>query len=187
LPELPQVSGYGVDGALIAFAASLMDAKEPPRRYARVDHIALAVRELEPAVALFRDVLGFKLIRRLSTRGTHTGMLSAEMEHNGIRFVLCQGTEPESQVCRLIENYGPGVAHIALEVEDVPGTVAALSAGGLDFDTKVIAGPGLTQAFSSRCANTGMCFEFIARSNESGFLDANVQQLFDQLERADKY
>jgi 4-hydroxyphenylpyruvate dioxygenase-like putative hemolysin len=119
--------------------------------------------------------------------GSRTGMISAEMEHNGVKFVLCQGTEPESQVSRLVNHYGPGVAHIALEVDDVQAAVGDLRARGLDFDTSVIQGPGLTQAFSSRCDNSGLSFEFIARGGEAGFLESNVQELFEQLERSGAY
>jgi methylmalonyl-CoA/ethylmalonyl-CoA epimerase len=155
--------------------------------YRRIDHVAIAVRELEPAVEFYCGVLGFQLIRRLCIQGKKTGMLSAELEHNGIKFVLVQGTEPESQVSQLIENFGPGVAHIAMEVEDVAGTVKELQARGLRFDTSVIEGPGLVQAFSSRCSNSGVSFELIKRTSEHGFLSSNVQQLFEQLERSGAY
>lgn len=155
--------------------------------YRRIDHIALAVADLEQAIALFQQVMGFALVRRRRIQGRTTGMLSAEMEANGIRFVLCQGTEPESQVSRLVENFGVGLAHVALEVEDVGRTVATLREKGLAFDTGVIEGPGLTQAFSSRCGNTGMSFELIRRDGEQGFLEDNIQALFDQLEQSGKY
>jgi methylmalonyl-CoA/ethylmalonyl-CoA epimerase len=160
---------------------------DPHRNYIKIDHIAIAVRNLDVAVEFFSKTLGFELTRRLTTRGQRTGMISAEMEHNGIKFVLCQGTEPESQVSKLISNYGPGVAHIALEVKDVVSIVDDLSARGLRFDTSVVQGPGLTQAFSSRCTNSGLSFEFINRNAESGFLESNVQQLFDQLEKSGAY
>lgn len=152
--------------------------------YARIDHIAIAVKDLESAIAFYVDVLGFTLMRRLHVRGKRTGMLSAEIEHNGIKFVLCQGTEEDSQVSRLISAFGPGVAHIALEVDDVHSAVTQLRAKGLNFDTSVIEGEGLTQAFSARCANSGMSIEFIARGKEQGFLESNVQSLFEQLENA---
>lgn len=157
------------------------------RQYLRIDHVAFAVRDLEPAIELFERVLGFTLMRRLEIRGKKTGMISAEMEHNGIKFVLCQGTEPESQVAQLIENHGPGVAHIALEVDDPHTITAELEELGLSFDTSVIQGPGLIQVFSSRCPNSGASFEFIRRTSEEGFLQENVQELFEQLERSGKY
>lgn len=155
--------------------------------FKNIDHIALAVVNLEEAIVLFRDILGFELRQRRTITGKLSGMVSAEMEGNGMSFVLCQGTEPESQVARLVRNFGPGVAHIALEVDDVDETVEALKSRGLDFDTTVIRGPGLTQAFSSRCLNSGMSFEIIRREGEQGFLESNVQSLFEQLERSGKY
>lgn len=156
-------------------------------RYKRIDHVAFAVRDLESAIRLFEDVLGFTLVRRLQIRGSKTGMISAEFEHNDIKFVLCQGTEPESQVSQLIEHHGPGVAHIALEVEDPRELASELQERGLAFDTSVIEGPGLIQVFSARCANSGASFEFICRTSEQGFLEENVQQLFEQLESSGKY
>lgn len=155
--------------------------------FQRIDHIALAVRDLEAAIHMFKDILGFELKRRLSIKGKKTGMISAELESNGIRFVLCQGTEPESQVSQLVHQFGVGVAHIALEVNDVDNTVEVLTDHGLQFDTTVIRGAGLTQAFSTRCLNTGLSFEIIHRNGENGFLESNVQQLFDQLETSGKY
>jgi 4-hydroxyphenylpyruvate dioxygenase-like putative hemolysin len=155
--------------------------------YRRIDHIALAVADLEQAIVLFETVMGFRLVRRRRIQGRRSGMISAEMEANGIRFVLCQGTEEESQISRLVEHFGVGIAHVALEVDDVDGTMQALRDRGLGFDTDVIHGPGLTQAFSSRCGNTGMSFELISRQGEEGFLDDNIQALFDQLERSGKY
>jgi 4-hydroxyphenylpyruvate dioxygenase-like putative hemolysin len=159
----------------------------PARAYRKIDHIAIAVRDLEEGVRFFTEVLGFCLIRRLKVNGAKTGMISAELEHNGIKFVLCQGTEPESQVSRLIDNYGPGVGHIALEVENVESTVDALRDNGVRFDTTVIQGPGLKQAFSTRDKNSGLSFEFIQRTGEEGFLEENVRQLFEQLEKGDSY
>jgi methylmalonyl-CoA/ethylmalonyl-CoA epimerase len=155
--------------------------------YRRIDHIALAVSDIEQAIALFQNILGFELKRRLHVAGAHTGMLSAEFEANGIRFVICQGTEPESQVSRLVENFGVGLAHIALEVDDVDETVGQLRGKGLEFDTSVIRGPGLTQAFSSRCGVTGLSFEFINRHGAEGFVDANIHDLFRQLEQSGKF
>ncbi|MCC7248183.1 MAG: VOC family protein [Lysobacter sp.] len=159
------------------------EAGPPGDGYLQIDHLAIAVRDLEQAIVFYRDVLGFTLMRRLVTRGRSTGMISAEMEFNGIRFVLCQGTEQASQVSRLIDEYGPGVAHVAMRVNDVCSTVNDLSARGMAFDTNVIEGPGLRQAFTTRCDNSGLSFEFIQRdSGQEGFVDTNVEQLFHQLE-----
>ncbi|MER9774916.1 VOC family protein [Mesorhizobium sp. M0220] len=152
-----------------------------------IDHIALAVHKLDDAIHLFQDVLGFKLRRRLHIKGKKTGMVCADMVRNDMCFVLCQGTEPESQVSQLVQNCGVGLAHVALAVDDVSAAVNTLRERGLSFDTTIIEGPGLTQAFSSRCPNTGISFELIHRNGEEAFLENNVQELFEQLEQAGKY
>lgn len=148
-----------------------------------IDHIAIAVRDLEAAIHYYTNVLGFRLIRRRTVRGQYSGMIAAEVEQNLIRLVLLQGTDPASQVCQLIENYGPGVAHIALAVDDVNAHVERMRDKGMAFDTDVIASPGLTQIFSSRDPNSGLSFELIQRAEQADFSEENVQELFAQLEK----
>jgi methylmalonyl-CoA/ethylmalonyl-CoA epimerase len=156
-------------------------------RYQKIDHIAIAVRDLESAITFFTDILGFTLVKRLEVRGRRTGMISAELEHRDIKFVLLQGTEPDSQVSKLVSNYGPGVAHIALAVDEARDTAKQLAVRGLEFETSVIEGPGLRQVFTRRDNNSGLSFEFIERSSEHGFLPESVQSLFQQLEDADAF
>lgn len=155
--------------------------------FAKIDHIAIAVRDLEPAITYFTEVLGFSLVRRLEVRGRRTGMKSAELEHRDIKFVLCQGTEPDSQVSRLVTEFGPGVAHIAFAVDGVGVAKEQLEERGAAFETSIIEGPGLRQVFTKRDHNSGLVFEFIERSSEGGFLEENVRNLFEQLENADAY
>lgn len=153
----------------------------------RIDHIAIAVQDLDQAIAFYCNTLGFQLLRRRLITGTQSGMISAEIAHNGIKFVLCQGTEAISQVSQLIAHYGCGVAHIALAVDDVETAAQTLRARGLGFDTSIIRSEGLTQIFSTRDRNSGLSFEFIERSGEEGFSNDNVQQLFEQLEQSGAY
>lgn len=165
----------------------LNQIKEPREVYNRIDHIAIAVHELEAGIEFFCNTMGFTLTQRRVIHGKKTGMISAEIEHNNIKFVLCQGTEPESQVSRLVENFGPGVAHIAFNVSNVEAVAKTLTEDGLKWDTTVIKGAGLGQIFSSRDPNSGLSFEFIERGGEEGFLEENVNELFAQLEKADAY
>jgi methylmalonyl-CoA/ethylmalonyl-CoA epimerase len=155
--------------------------------YRKIDHIAIAVRDLEAAIQFFTEVLNFTLQRRLTIRGSRTGMNSAEMIHGDIKFVLCQGTEPESVISRLVNDYGPGIAHIALAVDDVHKTTDILRKTGATFNTSVIEGPGLRQVFTRRDENSGLSFELTERTSEEGFLEENVQNLFEQLENSQSY
>ncbi len=153
------------------------------RQYHQIDHIAFAVLDLEKAIQFFTQTLGFELGPRRLTEGERTGMISAEVHLQGVKFVLCQGTTPESPISRLVDKHGPTVHHVALSVDDVEATREDLLLRGVEFTTNVINGPGLTQAFTGREVNTGLMLEFVHRNGEEGFLDSNVSALFKQLEQ----
>ncbi len=152
-----------------------------------IDHIAIAVPELEASIEFFTKVLGFELGERRRTEGTTTAMISAVIKAGPLTFVLIQGTSPQSQVSRYVEHYGPGVQHIAIAVENIEGVAAGLKDSGLEFDTTIIRSPGLQQIFSHRDAGSGLMIEFIDRSGTGDFTDSSVQELFSQLEAKDSF
>ncbi|HYL04915.1 MAG TPA: VOC family protein [Thermoanaerobaculia bacterium] len=151
-----------------------------------IDHIAIAVHDLEESIGLYTRVLGFELVERRKTEGKTTAMVSAVLKAGPITIVLLQGTTPESQVSKYVEHYGPGVQHLAIAVENLPELAEELKAEGLKFDTTVITSPGLRQIFSHRDPGSGMMFELIERLG-GDFSDQSVQQLFQQLEAKDSY
>jgi methylmalonyl-CoA/ethylmalonyl-CoA epimerase len=155
--------------------------------FLRIDHLAIAVESLEDAIVFYRDTLKLPLIERRETLGKSSGMRSAVMSAGNFQIVLIEGTGPESQVSRYIERYGPGVQHVAFEVQDIENTQRALAENGLEFSTSILVAPGLRQAFSKRDPTSGMMFELIERTGEEGFQDSNTTQLFEELEKADAY
>lgn len=151
-----------------------------------IDHVAIAVPDLEQAIKFYTEVLGFELHERRKTEGKVTAMISALVKAGPITFVLVQGTSPESQVSKFIEHFGPGVQHVAIGVKDLPEMAEELKAAGMEFDTTVIQSPGLRQIFTKRDPGSGMMYEFIERMG-GDFSDESVQQLFLQLEQKDSY
>lgn len=153
-----------------------------------LDHVALAVPDLEEAVAFYRDVLGFEVLERRETKGKFTGMVSAVTRCGPLVFVLVQGTSAESQVSRYIARYGAGVQHVAVEVRDLPKVMEGLKASGMKFDTTLIQGSGIRQAFTHRDEASGMMYELIERQEPDGhFTDESVGELFRQLEESGSY
>ncbi|WP_045857566.1 VOC family protein [Teredinibacter purpureus] len=154
----------------------------------RIDHIAIAVNNIDEALFLYEDVFGFELLARRDIQGQFTGMRSAELDAGGFKIVLVQGTDPESQVSRYVEKYGTGVQHVAVEVSDVDFVEKTLASSGIKFATNVIRGKELTQIFTQRDTNSGMMFEFISRSASGAkFEENNILSLFKQLEAAEAY
>lgn len=155
--------------------------------FRRIDHLAIAVCNLEEAIAYYSDTLGMSLVERRSTSGKRTGMLSAVMDAGAFKIVLIEGVGEDSQVSRFIQHFGQGVQHVAFEVEDIEATAASLQKAGMSFSTSLLSGAGLKQIFSTRDPVSGMVYELIERVGEDGFQDDNVNNLFLQLEEADSF
>ncbi|MCJ8271630.1 MAG: VOC family protein [Psychrosphaera sp.] len=151
----------------------------------RIDHLAIAVPDLEEALSYYLDVLGFTLESRLETNGNYTGMVSAVVRAAKFSIVLLQGTTPSSQVSRFVTEHGGGVQHVAFEVENLENTRKVLEARGQTFITDIIEGPGLKQFFTARDKASGMMFEYIQRVDNDGFAKESVAKLFKQMEEAD--
>ncbi|HEV3457114.1 MAG TPA: VOC family protein [Thermoanaerobaculia bacterium] len=166
--------------------ASATSAPDLGKFATEIDHIAIAVRNLEQSITFFCNVLGFELHERRKTEGKATAMISAVLKAGPITVVLLEGTSPESQVTKFVDHYGPGVQHIAIGVKDLPQAAEELRRAGLAFDTTVIESPGLRQIFTRRDSGSGLMIEFIERMG-GDFSDQSVQQLFQQLEAKDSF
>lgn len=155
--------------------------------FLQVDHIAVAVQNLEAAERWFTEVLGFCCVERRELAGTKSGMRSAVMQAGSLVFVLVQGTNPDSQVSRFIRHYGQGVQHVALRVHNIDKIVPALRERKLEFSTSLIQSGELRQAFTRRNRETGIMLELVERGTFGGFSDENVSSLFRQLEESDEF
>ena len=153
----------------------------------RIDHVAVAVENLQVAERWYTEVLGFRCIERRVLEGRKSGMISAVMQAGPVVFVLVQGTNPESRVSRYVRHFGHGVHHVALQVRGIDRLVPSLRGRRLDFSTTLVESPGLRQAFARRSAETGLMLEFVERGEFAGFSDQNVQSLFAQLEASDDF
>ena len=154
-----------------------------------IDHIAIAVLDLNQAIQFYSNLLGFRLIERRETYGNDSGMISAVLEQNNLTFVLLQGTNEYSQISQYIKHYGPGVQHLAISVRSLNNCVDILNKTGFSFETSIIEDESLKQIFSIRDTNTGMMLELIERvpGAQRSFSSKNVQQLFEQLEEKETF
>ena len=153
----------------------------------RIDHIAVAVNNLQVAIDFYSGILGFKLIETRETKGTCTGMISAVLGAKDFTIVLIQGTESESQVSQYINKYGPGVQHIAIEVDGLEAVIDKLSEKGARFCTGIIQSQHMKQIFMKRDLISGVMVELIERSSNFGFEDGGVKSLFNQLEASGEF
>jgi len=95
-----------------------------------IDHVGVAVNNLDEAISLYRDVLGLKL------EGVHAveeqKVLVASFSAGGeTRIELLEPTESESPVAKFVERRGEGVHHIALKVRNIEAVLEDFKGKGL--------------------------------------------------------
>ncbi len=97
----------------------------------KIDHIGIAVADLEAAIKKFTEITG-KPATHKEIVPEHK-VAAAFFPVGEVRLELLKGTEPDSLISKFIEKRGEGIHHICFEVEDLEKTKEALSKQGLQF------------------------------------------------------
>lgn len=94
-----------------------------------IDHVGVAVEDLESALALYRDALGMPLVHRetVDAQGVEAALLDVGDGH----VELLRPLGPETAVGKFLARRGPGLHHVAYRVGSVQETLEALAAAGL--------------------------------------------------------
>ncbi len=106
-----------------------------------IDHIGIAVNDLEKAMSIYTDILG------LESEGMEVieeqKILSATILVGGVKIELLQPTHPDGPIGKFIEKKGEGMHHIAFMVENIDESLKELSAKGVNLlDEKARIGAG---------------------------------------------
>ncbi len=96
-----------------------------------VHHVGVAVADLDRAVERYTSLLGGVLEHREAL--PDQGVEAASMLLGGSRIELLTPTDQNTPVGRFLAKRGPGMHHIAYEVEDVGETLADLAAAGAEL------------------------------------------------------
>ncbi len=94
-----------------------------------VDHVGVAVDDLEAALALYRDTLGMPLVHRETV--TEQGVEAALLDVGESHIELLSPLGPDTAVGKFLARKGPGLHHVAYRVESVEDALAALSKAGM--------------------------------------------------------
>ena len=94
-----------------------------------LDHVGVAVEDIDAALAVYRDALGMPLVHRetVSEQGVDAALLDVGDSH----IELLQPLGPETTVGKFLARKGPGLHHVAYRVASVQATLDALKAGGV--------------------------------------------------------
>lgn len=93
-----------------------------------VDHIAIAVRDLEAAAAWYRDVFGAEVTHRevVESDGVEEALIKVAESY----IQLLTPTKPDSPVGKFLESRGEGLHHVAYRVDDCAQALEAVKSAG---------------------------------------------------------
>ena len=109
----------------------------------KIDHIAIAVNDVESAVKQYQDALGVTDVEfeTVETEGVKVAILHLS---NG-RIELMQPTNDTSPIKKFLEKKGEGLHHMALETDDIEGEVTRMEGCGIQFLGKIRPGSAGTK------------------------------------------
>ena len=127
----------------------------------KIEHVAIAVADLEAAVAHYETVWGLTVEHRerVEDQGVEEAMLPIGESY----LQLLGATGPDTTVGKFIERRGEGLHHIAYEVDDLEAALAELKEKGVPLidEAPRRGGRGHMVAFVHPKGNHGLLVELI--------------------------
>ncbi|GAA2555761.1 methylmalonyl-CoA epimerase [Pseudonocardia hydrocarbonoxydans] len=98
-----------------------------------VDHVGIAVADLDEAIAWYGDTLGLVAthVETNEEQGVREAMLSAPGDDGGAAIQLLAPLRPDSPIGKFLDRNGPGIQQMAYRVVDIDATCAALREKGV--------------------------------------------------------
>src|SRR3954469_15333029 len=97
--------------------------------FARIDHIGVAVEDLDAAIKLYEQTYGMALVHRETIEAQGVEAVLLDVGSNHVELLAPLG--PETPVGRFLARNGPGLHHVAYQVSDIDAALDELRAAGL--------------------------------------------------------
>ena len=99
--------------------------------FGRIDHVGVAVENLDAGIALYEKSFEMELVHRetVESQGVEAVLLNVGDGH----VELLAPLGPETPVGKYLERKGPGLHHVAYAVEDIDAELRRLAAAGVEL------------------------------------------------------
>jgi methylmalonyl-CoA epimerase len=94
-----------------------------------IDHIGVAVHDIDESLPLYRDALGMPLVHRETV--TEQGVDAALLDVGDSHVELLQPLGADTPVGKFLARQGPGLHHVAYQVTDIDGALTEIRDAGL--------------------------------------------------------
>jgi methylmalonyl-CoA/ethylmalonyl-CoA epimerase len=99
--------------------------------FARVDHIGVAVEDLDAAIALYEQSYDMELVHREVVEQQGVEAVLLDVGENHVELLAPLG--PDTPVGKFLAKRGPGIHHVAYQVTDIDATLARLKERGMQL------------------------------------------------------
>jgi len=120
--------GLGVAELIAAIDGFTRTPRAPAIEQFSIDHLGIAVKNLDEALAFYAGPLGMAVSLRETVEAEKVKV--AMLPAGGPRLELLEPAAPDSAIAKFLEKRGPGLHHIALRVPDLYAAVERLRASG---------------------------------------------------------
>ena len=107
----------------------------------RIDHIAVAVKDVDAGIARYQTILGAELVEKVELSIMGNRMSAAYLKVGDGLIVLDGVVEPDGFIAKFIERRGEGLHHLGIVVDDLDGYVEELEAAGVRIAHRESLGP----------------------------------------------
>jgi len=127
-------------------------------RVKKINHVAIVVRDIDAALAFWRDQLGLTLdhIEDVPSQASKVAFMpvgEGEIE-------LVEPTNPDSGLAKYLNTRGEGMHHLCVEVDDIEGMLAQLKEKGVRLiNEEPLDLPGRRMAFIHPKSTNGVLLE----------------------------
>jgi len=97
--------------------------------FARIDHIGVAVEDLDASIALYETTFGMTLVHRETVTEQGVEAVLLDVGENHVELLAPLG--PDTPVGKFLAKKGPGLHHVAYQTDDIESALRSLKEAGL--------------------------------------------------------
>lgn len=127
----------------------------------RINHLGIATKGIDDALKFWEDALGLENVHTETVENQKVRVAMLPLGES--RIELLEPTSDDSPISKFLEKRGGGIHHIAVEVDDIEGTLAKLKSRGMRLidETPRVGAEGCLVAFVHPGAAGGVLLELV--------------------------
>jgi methylmalonyl-CoA epimerase len=148
-------------------------------RITRIDHIAIAVRDVDAGIAQYQKLLGAELIEKVEGLSLMGNRMQAAYLKVGDGIIVLDGAaDPDGFIAKFIEKRGEGLHHLGVVVDDLDEYAREVEAKGARIPHREDVGPSRREILLSPRDLCGVVLQVIEwKDGDAPTLEGRIARL----------